>query len=923
MAFQYLKTKLDIPVTRKKKLPRPKFTRLLGDSAFNKTILVSAPAGYGKTSMIIEWTKTRRERFAWITLDETDNDPTRFYGYLKEALKPIYPVLGDTEDYLSSYPMVPISTSLTILLNVMAEYKQSLFIVLEDYHVITNPEVHEITTFLIQHSAVGINTIISTRLDPPFPLDRWRVSGNLLEIRQSDLSFSKEDVAILMNQIIGLNLTESEIANLNKKTEGWIAGLHIAALFLINQKDKSTAISQFSGNHSHIMNYLVAEVILRQPENMQSFLLESSVLDELSEQLCNFVTGRKDSRQLLNQLYLENQFIVQMDDQLQRYRFHQLFSDVLKNLLKQKNPGRIPDLHAQASHWYEKNNQLEEAIKQAFKGENHQRAVELIEKYAPTALEEGERATIREWIERLPENVIRKRTILNLMHAWSVMNDKTAAADALFEKRIKTAEAIEASSEKENYSGSLPKTILTAKLSDSITLIKAIYAFERGNPSKAFLPGLKQLLDQSDDRLRSGMFFLMAHIQIRTMELDAALISLDDAISLAKSKNYIYLATYSTYMKAWILFQKGKLHQTIQVCEQELKTLFLSNKYSKYALPITSALKIMISAVYYEWNRLEEADELLNDGVESLKDSTEIGIITNGIIKQAMVKIQLGKELNSVKSYITSLSMMDRFHKVTAELADTMQMKLSTLVGNFPLDIENQTITAKDFHIENHYFEQELTYYQNYDWLLLRDLTRIQLHLLLCLKTERPLGKNAETLLESYLKTHLEGCKKWGLIRSSIEVLITLASIYSLKNDKKSSIIYLERALIMAAPENFVRAFLDQLPLLDRLLRKIKAQGGFVDFIGKIFDESKRVTAYLPMSSDNAELNAGQLTEELSARELEVLKLIAKGHSNQDISSELFISLNTVKSHVSHIFEKLGVNKRTKAIPAAKKLGIL
>ncbi len=919
MAFQFLKTKLDIPTTRKNKLPRPKLANLLGDSTISQTILVSAPAGYGKTSAIVEWTKTRKDHFAWITLDETDNDPIRFYGYLKEALKKIHPEFGKIEDHLSSYPLVPLSTSLTILLNSLAEFGQPLFIVLDDYHAIANPEVHEVTRFLIQHLAVGINIIISTRQDPPLPLDQWRVKGSLLEVRQSDLCFSKEDVSILLNQIMRLNLTDGDISNLNDKTEGWIAGLHIAALFLSKQQDKTAAISGFTGNHTHIMNYLVTEVLSEQPENMRHFLLESSILEDLSAGQCDVVTQRLDSRQLLEQLYGENQFIMQMDGQHQRYRFHQLFRDVLRNLLEQQFPEKLTELYLRASCWYEENNQLEEAIKLAFKGGNLEKAVELIKRHAPNALEKGERATTREWMERLPEEIIRESTILNLMHAWSVMNDRTAAADAIFKKRVKRAEEIERSSRKNSNDNDAPGNALTENLSDTITLIKAIYAFENGEPSKLFLPALQRMLNNSEDKLRSAMVFLMAHIQIRTMELDMALDSLDDAISLAQSINYIYLATYSTYLKAWILLQTGKTHQAVEVCEEGLKNLVLSKKQAKYTLPITSCLKIMIAAVYYEWNRLEEAEVLLDSALVPLKETKEIGIITFGIIKQVIVKIAIGKEKKSIQSYITNLSMMDRYHKITAELADTMQAELFSLVGNVLQDAEEAILSDVNLDFPRHFFEEEMPYYQNYDWILLRDLGKIRMFLDRCVQADHHPNDGTLEKLTGFLTTHVKGCNLWGLVRLEVEVLTTLAAVYQLQGDNPNCLETLTIALNLAVPAEFIRMFICQIKMIARPLRQLRDAGRYVEFIGKILEESgiEETTNNL-LTGGNAPLN-----NDLSLRELEVLKLIAEGHTNQGISSELFISLNTVKSHVSHIFGKLGVNRRTKAVSAAKKLGIL
>jgi ATP/maltotriose-dependent transcriptional regulator MalT len=920
VAVQYLKTKLDIPTSRKLKLPRPKLLQLLGDSAINKTILVSAPAGYGKTSMVIEWTKSRKEPFAWISLDENDNDPIRFYGYLREALKRVIPDLEHQENYLTSYHSLSISVMMTSLVNALADSNQSLFVVLDDYHTINNPEIHEMTSFLIQHATAGINVIISTRLDPPLSLERWRVQGELLEVRQEDLCFSKDDVSVLLNKILKLEMSDGDIAAITQKTEGWIAGLQIAALFLADRDDKSKSISEFTGSHTHIMTYLVKEVILRQPEDIRTFLQETSILDELSEHLCNFVTKREDSRELLNSLSLNNQFIIQLDNHQQRFRYHHLFSDALKNLLKQQTPGRMSELYLRASQWYEENGWLDEAIKHAFGADDQLRAINLIEQYASIALADGERRTFRKWLDLLPEETVRERPILNLIHAWAIMNDKTRAADELFESRLDTAEQLVERMPAGADQGGLKKTMSISRLKDTVTLLRAIFAFERGRPSRLFLPGLKKQLDQSSIRLRSTMLYLMAHIQMRAMELDNALLLLDDAVSLAKSENYIYLATYATYLKAWILFQNGKLHQAIQVCREGQKSLVLTRKGSEDGLPISSAFAIIIAAVLYEWNQADEAEDLLDKAMVVLKKTTEIGIIIHGITWQIRIKSFLERDPGTIKSAITELTMMERYHQGISDLTRAMQLNLSNQAGNPPLDIQNPEKVTELLNVDREYFKKELSYYQNFNWLLASRLTRIQLYLKHCYHVgDKPAEKIGEQLL-AFLETQLSGTNKWGLKRWSIELLITRAMVHELLDDRNAGVKTLEKALDLAAPEGAVRVFLENAAYLKHLLALISEQGRFRDFIGKIVSDSTTSGSEGKGDQRGAPLNN---TDLLSSREQEVLRLIAEGYSNQDISNELFISLNTVKTHVAHVYEKLGVNRRTKAVSRAKQLGFL
>ncbi len=916
VAFQYLKTKFDIPASRKLKLPRPRLQKLLGDSAINKTVLVSAAAGYGKTSAIIDWTKVRQEPFAWISLDETDNDPMRFFGYLREALRRILPNLGETEEYLSSYPTLPIATTLNSLLNALADTRQSLFIVLDDYHIIESPEIHEMMTYFIHHAAVGINVIISTRQDPPLPLDRWRVQGELLEVRQKDLCFSREDVSILLNQMMKLDLSNSDIAALTRKTEGWIAGLQIAALFLEEREDRSGSISGFTGSHSHIMNYLMEEVILRQPESIRSFLQETSILDELSESLCNRVTGRTDSRELLERLSVSNQFISQLDDRQQAFRYHHLFGDVLKSLLNRQHPETVSELHHRASQWYEENKLLDEAIRHAFKGGDQVRAIGLIEIYSTTALEKGERKTFRNWLNLLSDEVIRERPTLSLIHAWTIMNDKTRAADELFHERLDGAETVIKEQGDRLQLGSVSNLIPLAWLKDTITLLRAIFTFERGEPAGLFLPELEKQMQNTAPRLRGVMLFLTAHIQIRAMDLDKALETLDDAVSLARAENYLYLATYATYLKAWIYYQSGKLRQALYTCQSGFDSLVQSGNKSVERLSFGSALRIMEAAVLIEWNRPGEADEILDKALYSLKKTTEVGIIIHGVVCQHEARSLLDVDPETLKASITDLFKMERYHSSLGDLVQVMEMCFSSRVGNPPLDIDNVEVLREKLEIESGYFAHELSYYQNYDWLLSSRLARIRLFLSHCSEAGDVPDEKTGMRIISYLKEQLRGAASWGLTKWSVEILVMQAIYHELTGSLEDAVKQLERALDLAASEEMIRVFLKNGLLLKHSLNEIRNRGKYKDFIDRVFSEMKQVKRGLGLSAnDNVDL--------LSTRELEVLKLIDEGCSNQDISSHLYISLNTVKTHIAHIYDKLEVNRRTKAVSRAKQLGIL
>jgi len=512
--FTILKSKLEIPNVQKCLFSRRKQTELLNQAYQYKMTLISAPAGYGKTSLISEWARVKSNQVSWISLDESDNDPARFYGYVREALKKLFPDLDGFEENRSPFTSTLVNTLLGRLLNALELVDRPVFVVLEDYHCITDDSVHEILAFLIQYLSQRIHLIISTRYDPPIYLARYRIQNNLKEIRQNDLCFSSDEIGTFLNDKMSLNLTPADIIKIAEKTEGWIAGVQTVALALANCKDKSDFISHFSGSHSFIMNYLVTEVLICQPLDIQHFLLQTSVLDHLSGDLCNAVTKRENSLTILEDLVADNQFIFQLDDQKQWYRYHQLFSEVLRNLLEKETPHQIQEIYERAGDWYEKNNHLNEAIEYAFKTGNITRVIKRIESYASVVLEEGERITIRKWMGQLTEETICARPILSLLDAWSLMNDKTSVSDRLFTQRLQHTEKLLQMPVADINPVLAESSISKENVLNTITVLKAIFAFERGDPSVMFLEGLQKSLRPSESEkndVYSAILFLMAY----------------------------------------------------------------------------------------------------------------------------------------------------------------------------------------------------------------------------------------------------------------------------------------------------------------------------------------------------------------------------------------------------------------------------
>ena len=418
MPTSILATKLYIPPPRSKAVPRPRLVARLNEGLHRKLTLISAPAGFGKTTLVSEWVAGCERPVAWLSLDEGDNDLARFLAYLVAALQTITADMGKgLLAGLQSPQPPPIELILTTLLNEITTIPDHFVLVLDDYHVIDAQPVDHALTFLLEHLPPQMHLVIATREDPQLPLARLRARGQLTELRAADLRFTPSEAAEFLNQVMGLNLSADDIAALETRTEGWIAGLQMAALSMQGRSDTASFIQAFTGSHRFVLDYLVEEVLQRQPERVRSFLLQTAILDRLSGPLCDAVTGREDGRGMLDALERGNLFVVPLDDRRQWYRYHHLFADVLQARLMEEQPDQVSGLHRRASAWYEQNGLPSDAIRHALAAEDFERAADLIELAGPMVEESSLTATWLGWVRALPDELVRIRPVLSVRYA--------------------------------------------------------------------------------------------------------------------------------------------------------------------------------------------------------------------------------------------------------------------------------------------------------------------------------------------------------------------------------------------------------------------------------------------------------------------------------------------------------------------------
>ncbi len=570
MSEPLLLTKLFVPPPRPKIVLRPRLIERLSEglSSGRKLTLISAPAGFGKTTLVSEWGASCGRPVAWLSLDEGDNDPASFLIYLVAALQTIAANIGKGVLAILKSPQPPsIESILTILLNEITTIPDHFILVLDDYHLIDSKPVDEALTFLLEHLPPPMHLVITTREDPHLPLARLRARGQLTELRAADLRFTPAEAAKFLNQMMGLKLSAADIAALEARTEGWIAGLQLAALSMQGRSDAASFIKSFTGSHHFILDYLVEEVLQRQPEHVHNFLLQTAILDRLSGSLCDAVTGREDGGGMLEALERGNLFVVPLDNQRQWYRYHHLFADVLQAHLIEAQPEQVSGLHQRASAWYEQNRFPPEAIRHALAAEDFVRAAGLIE-LAWSAMDlSSHSSTWLGWVKELPDVLIRLRPVLSVGYAWALLDGGELEAS---EARLLDAERwLDAPTDqmvvvdKEQFR-SLPASIATARAYRSLAFGDVPGAVKYAQQALELTP--------EDDQLRyNEATSLLGLAQYTSGNLQAAERSLADFHTNLRKTGEIPILVGITFLLADIRVALGHLHEAESIYQQSLR----------------------------------------------------------------------------------------------------------------------------------------------------------------------------------------------------------------------------------------------------------------------------------------------------------------------------------------------------------------
>jgi LuxR family maltose regulon positive regulatory protein len=883
-----LKTKLHIPHRRPDTVPRSLLIKQLNERIQRKLTLIIAPAGYGKTSLASEWIHALQSDTAeapfnnwitWLSLEEADSEPMHFLSYVIAALQQVAPEIG--VGAFSLFEMAqspPINTILNELINDIAGLDYNIMLVLDDYHVISHPEIHEALRYLVEHQPHQIHLVITSREDPPLPLSRLRARGEMAEIRMHDLRFSLDETTQFFSRSMNLDL-ESEVINvLETRTEGWIAGLQLAGFVLKNLPEPQAFMETFSGSHRYVLDYLTDEVIQSQDEEVRQFLVQTAVLKRFNSEICQAVTGNPNSQSILEQLEQTNMFIVPLDHERIWYRYHRLFAD---SLLTELSKEEASDLYKKASAWHKANDMFFEAVTYALDSADPEFMADMIEVALQheTIWASGNLVLYSSWLEKLPAQVFVNRPHLSLNAAFVLyLSGRFDEALELIMVAEADLAARTASPEVEN----LPALV---------ALYRGSIAAVRGDVQQAIelITFAQSHLPRADHMAHARAYFSLGLADELSGRADDAAKNFLRASDKAQSAGVLHLAVQARCSAAQVLIDQGRLHLAEQACHTAID-LAEGLRFP----PLGIALSIL-GGIALERNDLTAAEQYLNEGMALSRQGMLLDHVIVGMAFYVHLLVCQGNTAEFLNAFDEVNAIIEgygvqRIYAVAAAYRARMQLFLA--------DRQSVEEWAKAYQAgrpDSSFEYAELT------------LVRYRL-----------LRGDVEDV-PSILQPLLDVARREGRFRSLMEIKLLFSRYYQERGDNPAALKWLSEALEIAAPEGFMRLFLDEAPVLELLPQVRERAPDLVDAIlgqQKLADDAASLTQVERPAQP-------QLPEPLTEQEMNILALIVGGKTNQQIADELVITLGTAKWHVHNILQKLGVNNRTQATVRAQELGLL
>jgi ATP/maltotriose-dependent transcriptional regulator MalT len=892
-------------------LPRPQLLARLAQDIGRGLTVVSTPAGFGKTTLLGAWARRSRGPTAWLSLDDGDNDPARFWRYVAAALDQVRPGVLELVDPLLRGPQPPLEAVTTTVINELTVLsgESPVTLILDDYHLIDAPAVHTSVGFLLDRLPLGLRLVLTSRADPPLPLARLRGRGQLAELRAADLRFSLAETAAFLQETTGLDLPPVSVAKLQDRTEGWAVGVQLAALSLQGHPDPAGFVESFAGSHRYVLDYLTQEVLARQPEQLVGFLLETAILERLSGPLCDAVTGRTDSQRVLEQVEQANLFVVPLDEVRGWWRYHHLFADLLRARLEHTRPERVPELHQAAAGWHERHGFVDDAVRHALAAGEVGWATRLVEQNVEALLRRSEGATLGRWLSALPVKSVSSRARLCLAQAVAaVVGSQVEAVEPL----LAAAERALAASGNEPHQPSVGRALsVLANVPAAIAFLHADLERLRGDSARAIAYDQQALrhLEKSDWLLGSHVAWNLAVADWMSGRPQQAEQALAEVVAARRAAGEGYLAMRVAYDLGQVQRAQGRLGAALATYRQGMET----TGEGSAQLPHVGMAHIGMAEVLYERDELPAAKRHATQGVALCRQlaytqplATGLGILAR--IRQAegdpagaleaigqAQRIPLSPQVvalhNPVPVWRARLLLVNREVAEVADWADERQIGVS----------------------------DEPAYPREGEYLLLARLLLDQQ------KPDLAIG------LLARLRAQAEAQERKG---SVVEVQALEALALAASGDQAAGLIALAGALAAAAAEGYVRVFVDEGAPMARLLGRLAAANRAGQGVSPAAVPPPYLVRLMHAFEPGAALHhvahttreapgAAELVEPLTDRELQVLRLLAAGKSNQQIADELVVVVDTVKKHVGHILDKLEATNRTQAAARARALGLL
>jgi LuxR family maltose regulon positive regulatory protein len=887
-----------------------------------KLTLLSAPAGFGKTTLLTEWfygqgevgrggigrggANLPRRSVAWLALDEGDNDPVRFWRYGVAALQTVYDDVGagmwGALQAAQTAPL-PMEALVTILINEVSAKPERLIWVLDDYHVIETQSIHAALTFLLDHLPPNLHLVIATRADPPLPVARLKARNRLTDLRQEDLRFTLPEVAAFLKRTVGRELDREQVAALEERTEGWIAGLQLAALSLQdrNAAQAEAFIQAFTGDDRHVVDYLLEEVLRRQPAAIQHFLLHTALLNRLSAPLCDAVLkagalDKPDSQSLLERLDQANLFLVPLDNRREWYRYHRLFADLLRYRLQREHPEAVPDLHRRASRWYEAAGDPEEAVHHALAIPDFSRAADVIEQYGVAMVGGSRLATYLGWVHRLPEDVIHARPYLCAATGWAYV------LTGQVEKAERVVQAGEAAlvGWQETYVVPEGRSIVPDEVRGHLTAIRAYRARLQGDEAGVIAWSEQALAQLPDDAFtaRCVVALNLGILRLESGDPDAALPALEEALDMAlRSGENIFVAISALSLQGSIAVMQGRLGAAQGLYRRAVD--LGSPEGASLPIPAVGMGHLGLANVHYERYELPAAVQHLEEAGALAEQIGHREALMGVYVMRAAVALLAG-DWPEAEAQLEQARALVRTEKVLLHASsDWVAVSGKLHLARGDLDAAGALVRSRDLS------EQDLA--AESPGLG----TRLPEYLLLArLRLARGRREAAGRLLQKLLAAAASA----RLVDLQIEVLAVLALAQQAQGEEAGALLSLERSLKLAAPGGFVRPFVEAGEPMAQLLRRAVAQGRQVAYASRLLSEHWGRTP---------DAGVHDFYEPLTEREAQVLRLLAAGLSSTEVAEELVLAVSTVRSYIKTIYSKLDVHSREEALTRARQLNLL